>query len=126
MEIEQSDGQNPLEHIPKGNNTTKNLRDWMNLSRGVPAGLFYHDPLDGVMHINSKLLGYLRQEQMPISPELEENFWSCLESLAEYPGQAHDLIQEARARLQTDQNTEFKLGLGNDSCLVIRLSLIHI
>lgn len=126
MEIEQNDDQKPLEHIPKGNNTTKILRDWMNLSREVPAGLFYHDALDGGMHVNSKLLGYLRQEQMPISPVLEEDFWSRLESLAEDPGQAHDLIQEARARLQTDQITEFKLGLGNDNCLVIRLFLISL
>jgi DNA-binding response OmpR family regulator len=126
MEIEQNEEKYPLEHIPEENNTTKNLNDWMNLTADIPAGLFYHDALAGVMHINSKLLGYLKQEQMPISPVLEEYFWSRLESLAEDPGQAHVLIQEARAQLHPNQYAEFKLGLGNDSCLVIRLFQINL
>jgi len=126
MEIDQNDGLNHREHVRKGNNTTELLRDWMNLIQVIPAGLFYHKPFDGVMHINPKLLGFLGQEKVSTSPVLEADFWSGLASLTENPDQAHDLIQKARARLQTDQITEFNLGLGNNRCLLIRLFLINL
>ncbi len=117
----QNKDQNHPEHIPEVNNTINKLNDWLDLNRDIPAGLFCRDELAGVMHVNSKLLGYLKLEQTPISPVGEGYFWSRLESLAEDPEEAHASILEARARLIADQNTEFKLGLGNESCLIIRL-----
>ncbi len=126
MEIEPNDGQNPRQSIPEGNNTTKNLKEWMDLSIDLPLGLFYHDAQADVIHLNSKLLEYLRQEQMPISPVLEEYFWSRLESLAEDPDQARGLIQDGRTRLNTNDTTEIKIGLGNDKCLLIRLFQINV
>ena len=107
MEIMQNADQNHPEHIPEVNNTTKILREWMDLNRDIPAGLFYRDTLAGVMHVNSKLLGYLKQEQMTISPVLEEFFWSRLESLAEDPEAAHASILEARGQVAC--GSEFRL-----------------
>jgi len=91
------------------------------LGRDIPAGLFYHDPTAGVVHINSKLMTYLKHEQMPISPVLEEYFWSRLESVAEDPVQARVSIHGARDRLEKDRSAQFRVVLGNDHCLVIRL-----
>ena len=121
MEIELNDEQNALEHIPEGNSTINNWSGWMDLSRELPAGLFYFDALAGAMLINPKLLEYLRLEQMPISPMLEEHFWSRLESLGEDPELAQLSVQHARTLLDEDQNSNFRLGLGNGQSLEIRL-----
>jgi len=121
MEIELNDEQNPLGHKPDENSTIKNGSERMDLRRELPAGLFYLDALTGVMQINPKLLEYLKLEQMPISPMLEEYFWSRLESLGEDPGLAHLSVQDARIRLDKEQNSNFRLGLGNGKSLEIRL-----
>ena len=121
MEIELNDEQNPLGHVQEENSIIKNGSEWMDLRRELPAGLFYLDALAGAMHINPKLLEYLRLEQMPISPILEEYFWSRLESLGEDPGLAHLSVQDARIRLEKEQNSNFRLGLGNGKSLEIRL-----
>ena len=121
MDIELNDEQKPLGHNPDENSTIKNGNEWMDLRRELPAGLFYLDALTGVMQINPKLLEYLRLEQMQISPMLEEYFWSHLESLGEDPGLARISVQDARIRLEKDQNSNFRLGLGNGKSLEIRL-----
>lgn len=121
MEIEQNESQNHPDQARGLSNTAENWFDWMGIERDFPAGLFYRDPLSGLLHLNSRLLGYLKQEQMPISPVLEDYFWSRLESLALDPGQAHASILEARTRLPGEQYSEFKVSTGNDKCLVIRL-----
>ena len=76
MEIELNDEQNPLEHVLEENSTIKNRDDWMGLGWQLPAGLFYFDAIAGMMHVNPKLLEYLRLDQLPISPGQEEYFWS--------------------------------------------------
>ncbi len=121
MENELNGEQNPLEHVPEGNSTTKKGSKGMDLSREFPAGLFYLDALTGEMQINPQLLEFLGLEQMPISPMLEEYFWSRLESLGEDPGLAHLSIQDARTRLDKVQNSNLRLGLGNGKSLEIRL-----
>jgi|GEM_PF-311891 len=126
MENDQNEEQNASKHVPGVNNTTKTLNDWMSFWEEIPAGLFYHDPLAGEMHLNSKLLGYLRLDQVPISPVLEDYFWSRLESLTEDPGKAHSATLEARTRLGSEENPEIKLSVGDENCLIIRLFTINL
>lgn len=97
----------------------------MELGSDIPVGLFSYDPSAGVVHINAKLLAYLKQEQMPISPVLEEYFWSRLAALAEDPVQARVSITEARTRLDSEMSAEIRLLIGNDQCLLIRLFRIQ-
>ena len=126
MEIELNDDQNPLEHVPEGNNTINNGGEWTALNRELPVGQFYFDTLAGTMYVNLKLLEYLRLDQMPISPVLEEYFWSRLESLGEDHGLARISVQDARTRLDKDQNSNFRLSLGSGQCLEIRLFKISL
>jgi two-component system KDP operon response regulator KdpE len=125
MEIQQNQDLNLPDQSPEVNNTTNRWNDWLELGRDIPAGLFYQDPSAGVVHLNSKLLAYLKQEQMPISPVLEEYFWSRLEAIAEDPVLARVSINEARTRLDSGMSAEIRLIIGNDQCLLIRLFRFH-
>lgn len=126
MKIELNDEQYPPEHVQEENITIKNGSKWPGLYKELPAGLFFFDSLAGVIHINPKLSEYLRLELMPISPVLEEIFWSRLELLGEDSRLAHVTIQNARAGLDKEINSNFRLDIGNGKCLEIRLFRINL
>jgi DNA-binding response OmpR family regulator len=121
MEIQQNQVKNPLDHIPEENNTTKKLQEWMDATRGFPAGVFYSASLAEGIYINPKMLEYLKLEQTSISPVLDEYFWSRLESISEDPEQARVSIVNAKERIQSEPNAEFRLDTGLGNCLVFRL-----
>jgi len=126
MEIDLNAEEYPPEQLQEGNITIKNGSEWIGIFKEIPAGLFYFDSLAGEMHINPKLLEYLRLGQMPISPVLEEYFWSRLEFLGQDSGLARLSVQTARARLDQEQNSNFRLDLGNGRSLEIRLFKINL
>ncbi len=79
-----------------------------------------------MVHINQRMRDHLNLTQMAISPVLEEYFWTRLESLAGDEKQVHDLFLDARNKIITEPNLEFRLTIGKNSYLQVKLFKISL